>query len=998
MNEGRTDLNAVGDEKMEARIVAWVLGQASTFEAEELEKFCAEYPEWNVYHRRMRALHGLLLEAAAVEASAEWKLEAGRRAKLDQVLGMQQVEGSPGGEKHQGHRTLMWQHIAKSAAAILLITLIVGLAKFSLSKKSAERTSLAVEDAEGEGYRLRLPGRASAGGEGGEVAHKIESAESRFRVSEKSRLNREILSKTELPSAKKSLELAVADELADSSPLPQPVTSPPPPQVPGKPEARPAVELASRESGHKENSPEEAKDDLYRSSYAFEPANGPVATSNFRLPTLKSGSIAPADAPASAAAPSKSEVAMNKEMIPGVGSGEGYGGAKPEILAESRSGDQPLTEGFGVDNGIVETPAADTFGNRMGGSDDLDEDKSGIDLFKDGVANGRGDVAKGKPATASGASLGDWSERQPTGEEKLAAAKRPVPGNVKGLSPDTSGAPTGGTEKPADGAVFSDDKADKAASAIDEVVRERAKQSEDEITTYASNMLDTRDQLPVGGKLFDADQDARSGQNAGELKAFQEEKKQLESPREEEDRKEQIEDLRRQSNAAMPATPILQNQAPELAAALEPYSTFSLRVSDASFKLAQAAMAKNQRPDPASVRVEEFYNAFDYGDPVPAANEPVACALEQSAHPFLPSRNLVRVSMRTASAGRGAGQALHLTVLIDNSGSMGREDRAAVMEKSAQELTTLLTENDRVSIISFARTPRLVAENIVGNNAEQIRTILTQTPSDGGTNLEEALKLSTQISTRNQAAGAQNRILLMTDGAANLGDANPDRLADSVKTMRQGGLAFDIIGIGTDGLNDAMLLELARNGNGRYYVVNSATDAKENFARQLAGAFRPAAENVKVQVRFNPQRVGKYKLIGFEKDRLKTEDFRNDSVDAAELAAAEAGNAIYQVELLPEGSGYIGEVSVRFRDTATKQMVENKWTMNYDASAPAFDRASPSMQLAGLAMMTADKLKGGPLADMVRFGEMTGTRDAVRQRYSGTARVAQLLEMIRKLE
>jgi hypothetical protein len=245
----------------------------------------------------------------------------------------------------------------------------------------------------------------------------------------------------------------------------------------------------------------------------------------------------------------------------------------------------------------------------------------------------------------------------------------------------------------------------------------------------------------------------------------------------------------------------------------------------------------------------------------------------------------------------------------------------------------------------------------------------------------------------NEAGGILDDLMV-----ANLGDANPDRLTDSVKTMRQGGLAFDIIGIGTDGLNDAMLLELARNGNGRYYVVNSAADAKENFARQLAGAFRPAAENVKVQVRFNPQRVGKYKLIGFEKDRLKTEDFRNDSVDAAELAAAEAGNAIYQVELLPEGSGDIGEVSVRFRDTATKQIVENKWTMNYDASAPAFDRASPSMQVAGLAMMTADKLKGGPLADMVRFAEMTATRDAVRQHYSGTARVAQLLEMVRKLE
>jgi Mg-chelatase subunit ChlD len=985
MNEGRTDLNAVGDEKMEARIVAWVLGQASTFEAEELEKFCAEYPEWNVYHRRMLALHGLLQEAAAVEASAEWKLEAGRRAKLDQVLGMQQVEGSPVGEKRQGNRTQMWQQIAKSAAAILLITLIVGLSKFSLSKE-ASRAKIASEIVD------FVPG----GGGGGGVGHGVGRSES----SDASRLslNPELQSKAEVPSAKKGLELAEADALAESSPLPQPVTSPPPPQVPGKPEAKPAAELALRDSDHKENSPEVAKDDFYRSSYAFEPANGPVATSNFSLPAIESGSIAPADVPASAAAQSKSEVALNKEVIPGVGNGVGYGGAKPEILAERRSGDQPITEGFGIDNGILATPDADPFGNRMGGRGDLDGDERGIDLFSDGAANGRGDLAKGKPATASGDSLGDWSERQQEGNEQLAAAKRPVPGKDMAPSPDTSVAPSGGVVKPSGVADLSDFKADKTAGAFDEVVEEKAKQSDDQLSTYSANMLDTRNDLPVAGQQTNSDQDARFGPNAEGLKGVQAAQKLQEAPREREQNKEVVENLRNEPKAVMPETPMLQNQAPELSAALEPYSTFSLRVSDASFKLAQAAMVKNQRPDPASVRVEEFYNAFDYGDPVPAANEPVACALEQSAHPFLPSRNLVRVSMRTASAGRGAGQALHLTVLIDNSGSMGREDRAAVMEKSVQELTTLLTENDRVSIISFARTPRLVAENIVGNNAAQIRKILTQTPSDGGTNLEEALKLSTQIGTRNQAVGAQNRILLMTDGAANLGDANPDRLTDSVKTMRQGGLAFDIIGIGTDGLNDAMLLELARNGNGRYYVVNSAADAKENFARQLAGAFRPAAENVKVQVRFNPQRVGKYKLIGFEKDRLKTEDFRNDSVDAAELAAAEAGNAIYQVELLPEGSGDIGEVSVRFRDTATKQIVENKWTMNYDASAPAFDRASPSMQVAGLAMMIADKLRGGPLADMVRFAEMTATRDAVRQHYSGTARVAQLLEMVRKLE
>jgi hypothetical protein len=152
-----------------------------------------------------------------------------------------------------------------------------------------------------------------------------------------------------------------------------------------------------------------------------------------------------------------------------------------------------------------------------------------------------------------------------------------------------------------------------------------------------------------------------------------------------------------------------------------------------------------------------------------------------------------------------------------------------------------------------------------------------------------------------------------------------------------------------------------------------------------------------VQVQFNPQRVGKYQLIGFEKDRLRTEDFRNDKVDAAEMAAAEAGQALYQIELLPEGTGDVGEVSVRFRDVATQQMVERKWTIRYDPTTPAFDRATPTMQLAGLAMLSAQKLQGGAAAPMIRFSEMQEPLRNVRDEFSSNKRVGELLEMIQKL-
>jgi Mg-chelatase subunit ChlD len=440
----------------------------------------------------------------------------------------------------------------------------------------------------------------------------------------------------------------------------------------------------------------------------------------------------------------------------------------------------------------------------------------------------------------------------------------------------------------------------------------------------------------------------------------------------------------------------LSDLANEIPAAETPYSTFSLNISDASFQLAKAALARGERPIPASIKPEQFYNAVDYGDPAPASDELVAATIEQSAHPVIPGRNLVRVALRTGSVGRSAAQPLRLTLLVDQSGSMVREDRRASMEHALDQLGVLLTKNDLVTVIGFSRTPHLLAEGKSADETLKLPELINQTASEGGTNLEEALKLGGQLAERYQLAGAQNRIVLFTDGAANLGDANPARLAEQVKAFRQKGLAFDVAGIGADGLNDRLLSELARNGNGRYYVVGD--DKNDSLARQLAGAFRPSAQNVKVQVNFNPKRVGNYKLIGFEKDRLKTEDFRNDAMDAAELAADEAGVAIYQVEPLADGTGEIGEVSVRFRDAATQEMVERTWTIPHESQATAFDRATPSMQLAGLALLAAEKLKGGTLAEAIDFKQLTGSSALVKQFYAGSSRVSDMLRVIDALK
>lgn len=439
--------------------------------------------------------------------------------------------------------------------------------------------------------------------------------------------------------------------------------------------------------------------------------------------------------------------------------------------------------------------------------------------------------------------------------------------------------------------------------------------------------------------------------------------------------------------------PVDESLRAEVSAADEAVSTFSLHVSDASYRLARAALARGEAPDAATIRPEEFYNAFDYGDPAPAAGEAVAGRMEQAAHPFLQQRNLVRVALRVPAAGRGAGTPLRLTVLLDTSGSMEREDRAATVRAALTALAGLLGSEDRVTLVGFARQPRLLVDNLAGDQAWKLVELAANTPAAGGTNLEEALRVAGDLARRHSLAGAQNRIVLLTDGAANLGDADPARLMAQVEELRRKGVAFDACGVGADGLDDTVLESLTRKGDGRYQVLNTPEEADAGFARKLAGAFRPAAENVKVQVRFNPARVGRYRLIGFEKHRLREEDFRNDKVDAAELAAEEAAVALYQVEVLPGGEGELGDVAVRFRDVARGEMVERTWTLGYVAQPAAFNKATPSLRLAGSAALLAENLRGGAVGGQIRLKELTSVVAGLRGDYAGDARVADFVTM-----
>lgn len=433
---------------------------------------------------------------------------------------------------------------------------------------------------------------------------------------------------------------------------------------------------------------------------------------------------------------------------------------------------------------------------------------------------------------------------------------------------------------------------------------------------------------------------------------------------------------------------------PEVFISTNAFTTFSLNVSDVAFKLAQASLQNGSMPEVGSLRTEEFINAFDYRDPDPPPGAPIGFAWERAEDPFAHHRDFVRFSIKAAAQGREAGRPLNLVLLLDKSGSMERADRVAIIAKALEVLASQLQANDTLSVVVFARSAHLFADGVSGKEAAEIAKKLRALTPEGGTNLEEAMKLAYATAMRHYLANGENRVVLMTDGAANLGNVDPVVLKKSVEDNRKQGIAFDCFGVGFDGYNDNLLEQLSRAGNGRYGFLNTPEEAATEFAGKLAGALRVAAADVKVQVEFNPKRVTSYRQIGYAKDLLKKEDFRNNEVKAAQIGAAESGTALYTVEINPAGEGDICAVHVRFRVPGTENYEEHQWSVSYDGSAVPLDKASPAMRLCATAASFCEWLANSPYAGEVTPEKLLGLLNGVPRVYGADERPAKLETMI----
>ncbi len=428
----------------------------------------------------------------------------------------------------------------------------------------------------------------------------------------------------------------------------------------------------------------------------------------------------------------------------------------------------------------------------------------------------------------------------------------------------------------------------------------------------------------------------------------------------------------------------------------EPVSTFSVDVDASGYTLARAFLDRGQMPDEAAVRVEELVNAFDYGYE-PPAEEAFNVHAEAFPSPNRKGYHVVHIGVKGREVSKAERKPANLVFVVDVSGSMDMENRLGLVKRSLRLLVDQLAENDQVGIVVYGSQARAVLPPTSAHHRSRILQAIDGLRTEGATNAEAGLKLGYQMAARHLRSGAINRVVLCSDGVANVGITGPGGILETVERERSRGITISTVGVGMGNYNDVLMEQLADKGNGNYYYVDRLDEARRVFVDNLTGTLEVIAKDVKIQVEFDPQAVARYRLIGYENRALDKRDFANDRVDAGEIGAGHSVTALYEVKLT-RPAGDFATLRIRYKPPQGQESTLLTKPLPSSIVRGSFDSATAPSQLSYLASCFGEKLRGSYWVRNVSYAELGSRHGQLPAAIREQSRVAELGRLIRTAE
>ncbi len=339
-----------------------------------------------------------------------------------------------------------------------------------------------------------------------------------------------------------------------------------------------------------------------------------------------------------------------------------------------------------------------------------------------------------------------------------------------------------------------------------------------------------------------------------------------------------------------------------------PYSTFSVDVDAASYANLRRFINQGQLPPKDAVRIEEMINYFQYPYVQPEGKDPVAIHTEIAGCPWNPRHRLVMVGLQGRTIPAEHLPAANLVFLVDVSGSMMSAGKLPLVRSALKLLVDQLRPRDRVALVAYAGAAGLVLPSTPGDQKIRIKDAIDRLEAGGSTAGGAGIRLAYQTAREHFIAGGNNRIILATDGDFNVGLSSNAAMEELVSEERRSGVYLTVLGFGMGNYKDSKMEILADKGNGNHAYIDNINEARKVFIHEFGGTLFTVAEDVKLQIEFNPRLAAGYRLIGYENRMLQDEDFNNDKKDAGEIGSGQSVTALYEIIPAGEKSAFLEPV------------------------------------------------------------------------------------------
>jgi len=332
-----------------------------------------------------------------------------------------------------------------------------------------------------------------------------------------------------------------------------------------------------------------------------------------------------------------------------------------------------------------------------------------------------------------------------------------------------------------------------------------------------------------------------------------------------------------------------------LSVVTSPLSTFSADTDTASYSNVRRYIDDRDLPPADAVRIEEMLNYFTYDYPEPTGDEPFSVTTEISQCPWNEDTKLMLIGMQAEKPDTEQLPASNLVFLIDVSGSMDSYDKLPLVKDAFLLLTEQLGSDDRISIVTYASSDKVVLKGATGDEKQTIIDAINQLDAGGATAGSAGIRTAYEIAEEYFIEGGNNRVILATDGDLNVGVSSEGELTRLIEKKRESGVFLSVMGFGTGNIKDNKMEALADNGNGSYHYIDSQSEARKVLVEEMGGNLFTVAKDVKFQVEFNPAVVKGYRLIGYENRVMAAEDFNDDTKDAGEIGAGHRVTVLYEI-------------------------------------------------------------------------------------------------------